>query len=229
MPTIDPQVGAPAREGYERGSGGRFMRALGNPAVDKTIAVIASAPFAYELFRRLTTGTLNIPRAAGGIGLLLVVVTMLLRRAPERVTPNPLWWLLAFVATYGPLAWTIVGPSGRPLVPNAVTNTLAIVGLAIVIYARFSLGKNIGLVPAQRRIVTSGAYRYVRHPVYAGLFVTWFTLALRVFSGVNATIFVVACTLIVIKCIVEEQFLRADPEYEQYMQRVKYRFIPGLA
>ena len=227
MPAVDPKAREGVQqEGYQRAGG--FMHALGNPAVDRAIAVVASAPFAYELYRRLTLGTLNIPRAASAIGLLIVVVTMLLRRAPERVTPNPLWWLLAFLATYSPLAWSAYAPAGRAIVPNVVTNVLAVAGLLIVVYARVSLGRNIGLVPAQRHIVTSGAYRYVRHPVYAGLFVAWLSLALRVFSGFNITILLVCYTLIVIKCIVEEQFLRVDPEYEQYMQRVTHRFIPGL-
>jgi protein-S-isoprenylcysteine O-methyltransferase Ste14 len=204
------------------------MRVLAIPAVDRTIAIVASLPFVYALYQRLAAGTLNIPRASAAIGLLVVIVTMVIRRAPQRVTPNPLWWLLAFVATYGPLAWSAFAPQGRPIVPNIITNVLAIVGLAIVVYARVSLGRNIGFVPAQRQIVTSGAYRYVRHPIYTGLFLVWAVLVLRLYSGVNVALLLTFYVLIVIKCLVEEAFLRHDPEYEQYMQRVRYRFIPGL-
>jgi protein-S-isoprenylcysteine O-methyltransferase Ste14 len=226
MTTVEPRARAPEQGSYDRGHG--VMRVLAIPAVDKTIAIVASLPFLYALYLRLAAGTLNIPRACAAIGLLIVIVTMVLRRAPQRVTPNPLWWLLAFVATYGPLAWAALAPPGRPIVLNGVTDVLAIVSLAIVVYARISLGRNIGFVPAQRRIVTSGAYRYVRHPIYTGLFLAWTALALRLYSPVNVAILLTVYTLIVIKSVVEEGFLRHDPEYAEYMRRVKYRFIPGL-
>src|ERR1700687_5036565 len=121
-----------------------FMQILAIPAVDKTIAVVACVPFVYALYHRLVAGTLNIPRACAALGLLITIVTMLLRRAPQRVTPNPLWWVLAFAATYGPLSWSVLAPTGRPIIPPVVTDVLAVVALLIVIYARLSLGRNIG-------------------------------------------------------------------------------------
>jgi protein-S-isoprenylcysteine O-methyltransferase Ste14 len=40
-----------------------------------------------------------------------------------------------------------------------------------IIHARLSLGLSIGLVPADRGIVTRGVYRFVRHPIYTGLLI----------------------------------------------------------
>jgi protein-S-isoprenylcysteine O-methyltransferase Ste14 len=160
---------------------------------------------------------------------LITILTMLLRRAPQRVTPNPLWWLLALVATYGPLTWSVFAPTGRPVIPAIATDVLAVVSILIVIYARLSLGRNIGFVPAQRELVRSGAYAYVRHPIYSGLILAWTALALRVWSPLNVALVLTFVTLIVIKSIVEEGFLRADPAYAEYMRLVKHRFVPGLA
>src|SRR5262249_8968705 len=154
---------------------------LTTPAVDKSIAIVASLPFVYAVSRRFAAGTLSIPSACAVIGQLIVIVTMVLRRAPRRVTPNPLWWLLAFVATYGSVLWSVFTPPGRPIVPDAVTNAISIVSLVIVVYARWSLGRNIGFVPAQRTVVRWGAYGHVRHPIYTGLFLAWASLALRLF------------------------------------------------
>jgi hypothetical protein len=94
--------------------GARFMRALTAPAVDKTIAIVASLPFVYALYHRLTEGTLNTPRAGAALGQLITIATMVLRRAPQRVTANPIWWLLAFVATYGSLFWATFAPLAVP-------------------------------------------------------------------------------------------------------------------
>jgi protein-S-isoprenylcysteine O-methyltransferase Ste14 len=210
-------------------SAGALMTFLARPAVDKTIAIVASLPFIYALYHRLAAGSLTIPGAGAALGQLITIATMVLRRAPQRITPNPWWWLLAFVATYGSLGWAALAPPGIPLVPRLITTGLSLLGVGVVIYARLSLGRNIGFVPAQRTLVMSGAYRYVRHPIYSGLFLAWLSLCLRQYSRLNLVLFLTICILYVIKSLVEEGFLRHDPAYASYLQDVRYRFIPGLA
>jgi len=65
-----------------------FMDLLVIPWVDKTIAIVASLPFAFELYRRWAVGHVNFPRAVLGLQLLIIIVMMVLRTAPVRVTPN---------------------------------------------------------------------------------------------------------------------------------------------
>lgn len=205
------------------------MEVITTPWVDKTIAILAVTPSAIELYHRFTSGNLSFPRAVLGINVVMVIITMVLRRPPVRVTPNPWYWLLAFVATYGLLFVNAFAWTGRPLVPSIVSNGLAVLSVAIFIYARLSLGRSIGMVPANRGIVTRGAYRFVRHPIYSGLFVAMLAFVLRNYS--TATLFMAATivALFMLKSIVEERFLRAEPEYAAYMQRVRRRWIPGIA
>lgn len=205
-----------------------FMRLLTRPDADRTIAIVASVPFIFGLYHRLTSGTLNVPRVCAALGVLITIVTTLVRRPPQRVTPNPLWWLLAFVVTYGPLVWSVWAPVGPAIVPSYVSDVIAVGALGIVMYARFSLGRNIGFVPAQRQIVRSGAYAYVRHPIYTGLLLSWSVLVLRLWTPINVGVYVLILSLVVVKSLVEESFLRHDDEYSEYMRAVKYRFIPGL-
>jgi len=206
-----------------------IMTVLGLPAVDKTVAILASIPFCYALYHRLAEGTLTIAGAGAALGQLITIGTMVLRRVPQRVTPNPWWWLLAFVATYGSLGWATFAPAGSPLVPAALTTGLSLLGVALIIYARLCLGRNIGFVPAQRSLVSSGAYAYVRHPIYSGLFLAWLSLCLRQYSRVNLGLFLTICLLYFIKSLVEEGFLREDPAYAAYLRAVRYRFFPGVA
>jgi len=63
-----------------------FMDLLMIPWVDKTIAIVASLPFAFELYRRWAAGHVNFPRAVLGLHLLIITVMMVLRTAPVRVT-----------------------------------------------------------------------------------------------------------------------------------------------
>jgi len=118
----------------------------------QTIAVIAILPNGVELYRRYSGGHLTFPRAILSIQILVLIVTMVFRRTPVRVTPNPWFWLLAFVATYGMLAFTAFAPNGRPLTAPVVSSTLAVVAALVLLFARISLGRSIGFVPANRGI-----------------------------------------------------------------------------
>jgi protein-S-isoprenylcysteine O-methyltransferase Ste14 len=98
--------------------------------------------------------------------------------------------------------------------------------LLFTIWARLSLGRNIGFVPAQREIVTAGAYRCVRHPIYTGLVLSYLAVALRIYSPRNVTLLAIAIFWMLVKSFVEERFLGAEPQYAAYMTRVRARWIP---
>ena len=58
------------------------------------------------------------------------------------------------------------------LLPQSLTVAVSVVGLAIVIAGKMTLGRSFGLMPANRGIVSSGLYRVVRHPIYLGYLIT---------------------------------------------------------
>jgi len=196
--------------------------------LDRTIAFVATVPFLYLAYYRFQHMALGIPLASFVIGTLIMFVTMIVRRPPKRVTPNPLYWLLAFVATYWPLLMLGLMQKGQPVVSNAVSDAVAICSLLVIAWARLSLGRNIGFVPAQREIVTAGAYRYVRHPIYTGLFLGSLGIALRAYSPLNVLVLGLGILWFLIKSVVEENFLSADTQYAAYLQRVRARWIPFI-
>jgi protein-S-isoprenylcysteine O-methyltransferase Ste14 len=196
--------------------------------VDRAVAVIAIIPTAYLIYWRFRQGTLDIVRINLILQGLLYIATMVARRPPVRVTLNPWFWLLAFVATYWVPFAALAAPSGTPIAPRWVTLTLSWLGLLIATYARLSLGRNIGLVPAQRQIVTTGAYGLVRHPIYTAVFVNYVALLLLRYSRTTAILVALGIFWFLVKSVVEERFLRADPEYSAYMARVRHRWIPGV-
>jgi protein-S-isoprenylcysteine O-methyltransferase Ste14 len=206
-----------------------FMDLLVMPWVDKTIAIVASLPFAVELYRRWAVGHVNFPRAALGLQLLIIIFMMVLRQAPVRVTPNPWYWLLAFSTTYSTLGFSAFAGQGVSLISPIVGNGVAIVSLIILVYALLSLGRNIGFIPAQRKVVTKGAYGLVRHPIYTGTFVSLFAFVLRSYSPLNLTMAVVLIALLMVRGVVEERFLREDAGYAAYLREVRWRWFPGIA
>src|SRR5215467_2621736 len=204
-----------------------LMRVLSLPWLDRTIAGVACVPLVYLAYYRYEHWHHGFPLIASALNVLILVVTMVIRRPPKRVTPNPWYWLLAFVATYWDLLVLGFLEQGRPLVANWATDLIAVAGLLIVIWARLSLGRNIGFVPAQRELVSRGSYSYMRHPVYTGGMLTTLAFLLRAYSPLNALLMGLRIVwFIPIKSLVEEDFLRADPQYAAYMQRVRARWIP---
>jgi protein-S-isoprenylcysteine O-methyltransferase Ste14 len=199
------------------------------PWLDRTIAAIACFPLVYLAYYRYEHWHHGFPLIASALNVLILVVTMIIRRPPKRVSPNPWYWLLAFVATYWQILVLGLLQLGHPLVANWITDSIASLSLLMVIWARFSLGRNIGFVPAQRELVHTGAYAYMRHPVYTGSFLASLAFALRAYSPQNALLLGLGVFwFIPVKSLVEEDFLRTDPEYAAYMRRVRARWIPFL-
>ena len=205
------------------------IRRVTDPRVDRAGAVVAWLPFVYMTWYRLAREGIDLPRVAFVVNFALLFVTMAARRPRVRGTPEPLYWLTAFVAIYWSLVTLGFMENGVRLAPIVVTHGLALVSLLIAVGARVSLGRNVGFVPAGRDIVTSWAYALVRHPIYAGVFLSYAGIVLRNFTALNALIVVIGVGLFIVKTFMEEDFLSEDPTYARYMKRVRYRWIPGLA
>jgi protein-S-isoprenylcysteine O-methyltransferase Ste14 len=78
-------------------------------------------------------------------------------------------------------------------------------------------------------VVDSGPYRYVRHPMYAGmvLYLIGTPLMLSSLWGLAAT--PVMLVLLALRTLGEEQVLKADlPGYAEYMTNTPWRIVPGM-
>ena len=104
-------------------------------------------------------------------------------------------------------------------------------GIALAVWARLHLGRNWGMPATQRaepELVTSGPYRFVRHPIYTGLLTAMLGTALV--NNVLGLIVVAVLVPYFYYCgIVEERNLAAAfPEaYPEYKSRTKM-LIPFL-
>lgn len=80
-----------------------------------------------------------------------------------------------------------------------------------------------------QRVINTGLYAIVRHPMYAGalLFFAGMPLLLGSWWGLGCAALLVA--LLIVRIHVEEAALRAGLQgYDEYAQRVRYRLIPGV-
>lgn len=51
---------------------------------------------------------------------------------------------------------------------------------------------------------------------------------LRAWSPTNVALALCGIGFYLIKSVIEERFLAVDPEYADYLARVRYRWFPGL-
>jgi protein-S-isoprenylcysteine O-methyltransferase Ste14 len=101
-------------------------------------------------------------------------------------------------------------------------------GLVLSQVARIYMGRSFGILPGNRGIVSKGPFRIVRHPIYAGWFLLTIGYLLAHPSWINFLIVSTAPALMLWRILLEEQLLVEDPEYREYVQRVRFRLIPGL-
>lgn len=79
------------------------------------------------------------------------------------------------------------------------------------------------------RVITSGPYRFVRHPMYVGLILLFVSTALVWGSVWVLRLNAIMAVLIIWRTACEDQTLRQKlPGYEQYAAATRYRLLPGV-
>ena len=138
-------------------------------------------------------------------------------RAPELFTVI-LTLLLLRVFKLGSLA--VNSP-----VLQVVGAILFLAGLALAVWARIYLGRNWGMPMTQKdepELVTSGPYRYVRHPIYSGILLAMLGSALAA-SLYWLVAFAVLGSYFIYSATVEEKLLASSfpATYPSYKTKTK--------
>ncbi len=131
-------------------------------------------------------------------------------------------------------AITLVGPPLlRPgettsILPESLAASVLACGLLLVVAGKVSLGRSLGIVPANRGIVCGGVYKFVRHPIYAGYLISHVAFLASHLDLWNATVLAITDASLLIRAIYEERTLSRDEEYVSYQTRVRWRVLPGV-
>lgn len=184
-------------------------------------SIFASAAL-HQFLRDPSRLTLILLVCSESLTLALAVAT----RVPRQRDWNAVTVLVAMFASFYFLAFSM--KPGVRLIPESVAAGLQIVGMIVQIGAKLTLRRSYGILPANRGVVVGGPYRFVRHPIYLGYFIYNVGFLLPSFGLRNLLVLLVLWTMQLVRIVREERVLRRDPAYQAYMQRVRYRFIPGV-
>ena len=217
------------------------------------VMVVESVEFlvmALALF--LPAGTVAWPAAWVFLGLLFVcslpITWWLLKYDPElieermRFRPQFSWdkvfIAIAFVFV---LFWLILMPldavrfhwSRMPVELKTLGALVLLISLYISFLTMRENPYSSAVVRVQKEraqtVISTGPYRYVRHPMYTGacLFFLGTALLLGSWYGVLCTPAFIG--LFAVRAVLEERLLREELEgYGAYVDRVKYRFFPHV-
>jgi protein-S-isoprenylcysteine O-methyltransferase Ste14 len=109
-----------------------------------------------------------------------------------------------------------------------VSTVLILLGSAAAVYTLLRLGRSFSLMAEARRLVTSGPYRLVRHPLYLAEELAVFGLFMQFASLWSALALAVQIAFQLRRMHNEESVLTESfPEYVAYRQRTA-RLLPGI-
>jgi protein-S-isoprenylcysteine O-methyltransferase Ste14 len=81
----------------------------------------------------------------------------------------------------------------------------------------------------RQRVIDTGVYSVVRHPMYAGAILWMVGMTLWLESYAATLLVIVLISLVVVRIVFEERFLKRELKgYEDYTKRVRYRLIPFI-
>jgi protein-S-isoprenylcysteine O-methyltransferase Ste14 len=184
-------------------------------------------------------------------GITLIVVRMLVRSDPELLKERvaspiqrdqPLWdrvlvpvFMLLFVVWLVLMSLDAVrfGWSDVPV----WLQVLGALGLVLSFYVMYLIFReNAYLYPVVKlqeergqSVVTTGPYRYVRHPLYSSSLIFFPATALLLGSWLGLLFSSVLIAMIILRTALEDRLLRSRlTGYAEYAQTVRYRLIPHV-
>jgi protein-S-isoprenylcysteine O-methyltransferase Ste14 len=149
----------------------------------------------------------------GGLRLSIIALVLLALHVP---------------AVHRALRHTRLSAASFRLVAGPVNVALCALGIGFAIWARAHLGRNWGMPMSRKEnpeLVTTGPYRFVRHPIYGGI------LLAMLGSTIGASIIwllplVLSCAYFVYSARAEEKLMleQFPVQYPAYKQRTKMLF-----
>ena len=183
----------------------------------------------------LFMGLLFIPMFIAGIILMIKNPELLRKRLNAKEQENEQKWVILFSGLMFIAGFIVAGLNYKYKwieMPNAVTIISSILFIiAYILYAEV-LRENTYLsrtieVQENQKVIDTGLYGIVRHPMYATTILLFLTIPLVLGSIISFIIFLIYPIIIGKRIKNEEKILEKNLKgYTEYKKKVKYKVIP---
>ena len=143
------------------------------------------------------------------------------------------WRFLAFECLYGLVLLQTEVWFSEPFSAHQVISWVFLGGSLVLAIHGFTLllkiGKPVENIEQTTVLITVGAYRYIRHPLYCSLLLGALGVLCKSFTVLTAFLTLASCACIIATAVFEERenLERFGPAYASYRERT-WMFIPGL-
>ena len=183
----------------------------------------------------LFMGLLFIPMFVAGIILMIKNPELLRKRLNAKEKESEQKWVILFSGLMFIAVFIVAGLNYRYKwieIPNAITIISSILFvIAYILYAEV-LRENTYLsrtieIQENQKVIDTGLYGIVRHPMYAVTILLFLTIPLILGSIISFIIFLIYPIIIAKRIKNEEKVLERDLKgYKEYKNKVKYKIIP---
>jgi protein-S-isoprenylcysteine O-methyltransferase Ste14 len=125
--------------------------------------------------------------------------------------------------------WSRNALGAVPLWLTLLCQGLVLAGLLLVVWVMKanSFASRTIQVEAGQKVISTGPYRMVRHPMYLGSLVMWLATPLALGSYFTWPAFALLIPIYVLRLLNEEKILRQElPGYPEYCLRTPFRLVP---
>ncbi len=232
----------------QHGMSPQVKRGVTRWAVRESMGVVMLALLLF-----LAAGTVNwiagwamvVVMAGWVIATAIVVIPRRPELLAERVGPKKgaKTWDTILLSLYGlvmMIMWIVAGfdqryswSSGIQPLAQIVAMLLVIAGHALVVWATGvnAFFSQVVRIQTERghTVVSSGPYRYVRHPAYSGSVLLVLSAPIMLGSWWALIPGIVCAVLMIARTSLEDKTLQAElPGYVEYTQHTRYRLLPGV-
>jgi protein-S-isoprenylcysteine O-methyltransferase Ste14 len=132
----------------------------------------------------------------------------------------------AYVYPYAQVIYLRWSPGNVALPAVGLVLVTLAAGLSLV--SLLAMGRLFGVRPALRGLMTSGPYRFVRHPMYFSYIIADIGYNLQEWNSVTLFLVLVGWASLVYRIQAEERVLSQHAEWPAYVALVRYRLFRGL-
>jgi protein-S-isoprenylcysteine O-methyltransferase Ste14 len=186
------------------------------------LATFSAIPLFAHFRQDASANSLAVANQAAATVLLLLQLLMTISRLPAKGTARGIAPRVISVAgTFLVLVATLLTPALKSEAAQVVALCLIFIGTVSSVFCLYWLGRSFSIMATARRLVTTGPYSIVRHPLYICEAAFVVGIIISHFSALMAAVGAVQFLLQYRRARNEEGILRQTfPEYDGYARRV---------